>query len=136
MQRAFALNLRVPRDLSIVGFDDTAEAVLVTPALTTLRQPLAEMGRMGVSLLTRLLDNRQLEALHVKLATQLIVRASTAPPRRRRGAAVEAPSLEPRRRSPDAEAPFLADRCSPSHERTQGQRGRGRLRSSLAGGRL
>ncbi len=83
MQAAFARNLRVPDDLSIVGFDDTAEAELVTPALTTLRQPLAEMGRMGVSLLTRLLDSRQLEALHVELETQLIVRRSTGPPRQR-----------------------------------------------------
>jgi LacI family transcriptional regulator len=81
MQSAFARNLRIPSDLSIVGFDDTAEAELVTPALTTLRQPLAEMGRMGVSLLTRLLDNRQVEALHVELETHLIVRASTGPPR-------------------------------------------------------
>ena len=56
MQAAFARGLRVPEDLSIVGFDDTAEAEIVTPALTTVRQPLAEMGRMGVSLLTRLLD--------------------------------------------------------------------------------
>ena len=78
-RRRSARGLRVPEDLSIVGFDDTAEAELVTPALTTVRQPLAEMGRMGVSLLTRLLDNQQLEALHVELATQLIVRDSTAP---------------------------------------------------------
>jgi LacI family transcriptional regulator len=69
-----------PADLSIVGFDDTAEAELVTPALTTVRQPLAEMGRMGVSLLTRLLENGPFEALHVELATQLIVRDSTGPP--------------------------------------------------------
>lgn len=77
MQTALARNLRIPEDLSIVGFDDTAEAELVTPALTTVRQPLAEMGRMGVSLLTRLLDNHQLEAVHVELATELIVRGST-----------------------------------------------------------
>jgi LacI family transcriptional regulator len=81
MQVALARGMRVPEDLSIVGFDDTAEAALFRPALTTVRQPLAEMGRMGVSLLTRLLANRQLEAVHVELATQLIVRDSTAPPR-------------------------------------------------------
>ena len=81
MQTALARNLRVPEDLSIVGFDDTAEAELVTPALTTVRQPLAEMGRMGVSLLTRLLENHQLEAVHVELATELIVRGSTGPRR-------------------------------------------------------
>jgi LacI family transcriptional regulator len=79
MQAALARGLEVPRDLSIVGFDDTAEAELVTPGLTTVRQPLAEMGRMAVSLLTRLLDNQRLEALHVELATRLIVRSSTAP---------------------------------------------------------
>ena len=48
-----------------------------------MRQPLAEMGRMGVSLLTRLLENRQLEAVHVELATRLIVRGSTGSPPRR-----------------------------------------------------
>ena len=42
---------RVPDDLSIVGFDDTEQAAIVTPQLTSVRQPLAEMGRMGVSLL-------------------------------------------------------------------------------------
>ena len=71
----------IPDDLSVVGFDDTAEAEIVTPALTTVRQPLAEMGRMAVSLLTRLLENQRLEALHVELATRLVVRGSTAPPR-------------------------------------------------------
>jgi LacI family transcriptional regulator len=82
MQTAFARNLRVPEDVSIVGFDDTAEAELFRPALTTVRQPLAEMGRMGVSLLTRLLENHQLEAVHVELATRLIVRGSTGSPAR------------------------------------------------------
>ena len=43
--------LRVPEDLSVVGFDDSEQAAIVTPALTTVRQPLAEMGRMAVSLL-------------------------------------------------------------------------------------
>ncbi len=43
--------LRVPEDLSIVGFDDSEQSAIVTPALTTVRQPLAEMGRMAVSLL-------------------------------------------------------------------------------------
>ena len=58
------------------------EAAIVTPALTTIRQPLAEMGRIAVSLLMRLLENQRLEALHVELGTRLVVRDSTAPPRR------------------------------------------------------
>jgi LacI family transcriptional regulator len=72
--------LRVPEDLSVVGFDDSEESAIVTPALTTVRQPLAEMGRMAASLLLRLLENQPLEALNIELATRLVVRDSTAPP--------------------------------------------------------
>jgi LacI family transcriptional regulator len=81
MQTARARGVGIPEDLSIVGFDDLEEAEIVTPALTTIRQPLAEMGRIAVSLLMRLLDNQRLEALHVELGTRLVVRDSTAPPR-------------------------------------------------------
>jgi LacI family transcriptional regulator len=70
--------LRVPDDVSIVGFDDLEEARWGIPPLTTVRQPLAEMGRMAVSLLVRLLDGQRLEALHIELKTRLIVRSSTA----------------------------------------------------------
>jgi LacI family transcriptional regulator len=79
MDAARARGLRIPHDVSIVGFDDTAEAAIVTPTLTTVRQPLAELGRMAVSLLARLLDKQRVEALRVELATRLIVRESTAP---------------------------------------------------------
>ncbi len=82
LHAAAARGLRVPEDLSVVGFDDNEEAHISSPALTTVRQPLAEMGRIGVSLLVRLLEGRRLEALHVELATSLVVRESTAPPRR------------------------------------------------------
>ena len=71
--------LRVPEDLSIVGFDDVEHATIVTPMLTTVRQPLAEMGRTAVSLLMRLMDRHSLETLHVELATRLVVRESSGP---------------------------------------------------------
>src|SRR5207237_966908 len=74
--------LRVPEDVSVVGFDDVDNAAMVTPALTTVRQPLEEMGRMAVSLLTRLIERQPVEALHVELATRLVIRESTAPPPR------------------------------------------------------
>ena len=80
MQAARKRGFTLPRDLSIVGFDDAEHAPLVTPPLTTMRQPLAEMARMAVELLTRLLAGRPLEALKVELGTQLVVRESTAPP--------------------------------------------------------
>ncbi|HEX7084671.1 MAG TPA: LacI family DNA-binding transcriptional regulator [Gaiellaceae bacterium] len=79
-QAARLHGLRVPDDLSIVGFDDLEEAQIVDPQLTTVRQPLAELGRMGASLLMRLIDRQRLDALRVELATKLIVRGSTAPP--------------------------------------------------------
>ncbi|WP_112245072.1 LacI family DNA-binding transcriptional regulator [Kribbella monticola] len=80
MQAAVERGLRIPDDLSIAGFDDIDLSRATSPQLTTVRQPLQEMGRMAVSLLTRLLDRHELEALHVELATELITRASTAPP--------------------------------------------------------
>jgi LacI family transcriptional regulator len=79
IQAARARGLRVPEDLSVVGFDDVEHATIVTPALTTVRQPLAEMGRTAVSLLTRLLERQRFETLHIELATRLVVRDSTAP---------------------------------------------------------
>ncbi|MGH9106069.1 MAG: LacI family DNA-binding transcriptional regulator, partial [Acidimicrobiales bacterium] len=82
LQAARSKGLHVPRDLSVVGFDDTVEAQVAYPQLTTVRQPLEELGRMAVDLLLRLLSGRWVEPLHVELATRLVVRASTAAPAR------------------------------------------------------
>jgi LacI family transcriptional regulator len=76
--------LRIPEDISIIGFDDTLPASLMVPRLTTVRQPLAELGRIAVSLLTRLINKQSVEALRIELHTKLILRESTAPPRRRK----------------------------------------------------
>ncbi len=81
MRVARARGLRLPEDLSVVGFDDSELAEIVVPRLTTVRQPLAEMGRIAVSLLLRLLENQRVDALRIELATKLVVRESTAPPR-------------------------------------------------------
>jgi LacI family transcriptional regulator len=75
--------LRIPEDVSIVGFDDTFQATIVAPQLTTVRQPLAELGRMGVSLLLRLIEGQRVDALRIELATSLVVRESTGPAPRR-----------------------------------------------------
>lgn len=71
--------LRVPQDLSIAGFDDIDVSRATSPMLTTVRQPLQEMGRMAVTMLMRLLDRHTLEAVHVSLGTELVIRDSTAP---------------------------------------------------------
>jgi LacI family transcriptional regulator len=80
LQAARERGLEVPRDLSVVGFDDLSQATIATPALTTVRQPLEELGRLAVSLLLRIIDRQRVEAVRVELATRLIVRESTAPP--------------------------------------------------------
>ncbi len=73
--------LSVPADLSVVGFDDTFQTEIVTPQITSVRQPLAEMGRMGVSLLIRLIEGQRVDVARLELSTTLVVRESTAPPR-------------------------------------------------------
>ena len=80
MQAAAERDLRVPEDLSVVGFDDLDLSRVVVPRLTTVRQPLEEMARLGVELLMRLIERREIHTLHIELATELVVRSSTAPP--------------------------------------------------------
>lgn len=84
LQAARDRGLRVPEDLSIAGFDDIDLSQATDPALTTVRQPLQELGRIAVSQLMRVLDGHQPEALHIELATTLVVRDSTGPAMRRR----------------------------------------------------
>lgn len=74
--------LRVPQDISVVGFDDIALASQFSPPLTTIRQDFSELGRRTVDLLIRQLEGDTITP-HVDLVpTQLIIRESTAPPRR------------------------------------------------------
>jgi LacI family transcriptional regulator len=80
LSAARAHGLRIPEDISIVGFDDTVEAEIAYPPLTTVRQPLKELGRMAVDLLFRLMAGQWSEPLHVELATRLVARASAAAP--------------------------------------------------------
>jgi LacI family transcriptional regulator len=79
LDAAAARGLRVPEDLSVIGFDDIDVSRSTSPKLTTVRQPLQEMGRMAVTSLMRVLDGHEAEALHIELATELVVRNSTGP---------------------------------------------------------
>ena len=78
-QAAAERGLRIPEDLSVTGFDDSEISRMTAPALTTVRQSLDEMGRIAVTMLVRLMDQQALDALHLELATELIVRGSTGP---------------------------------------------------------
>lgn len=78
MQALDEAGRRVPEDVSVVGFDDVSEAAIVRPALTTIRQPLRQMGLLAVKeILSRLDDPGHAHSEH-KIAPELIVRSSTA----------------------------------------------------------
>lgn len=77
LQAARERGLRVPEDLSIAGFDDIDLSRATDPPLTTVRQPLQEMGSIAVTHLMRVLEGHQPEALHIELATTLVAREST-----------------------------------------------------------
>lgn len=72
--------LRVPEDVSVVGFDDIQSAAYSTPSLTTVRQPLFEMGQRGAKILLDRIGNREGDyASEIVMAPELIVRESTGP---------------------------------------------------------
>jgi LacI family transcriptional regulator len=71
--------LRIPQDLSVVGFDDLPVARWVSPPLTTVRQPLAEMGRAAAQMLGELIEGTPLRSRRVELSTELVTRESTGP---------------------------------------------------------
>ncbi|MGX5715904.1 LacI family DNA-binding transcriptional regulator [Arthrobacter sp. MAHUQ-56] len=73
--------LRVPEDISVLGFDDLPEARWASPPLTTVRQPLADMGKVAARTLLRMVQGEAVESPRMELATRLVVRQSTAAPR-------------------------------------------------------
>jgi len=86
VRAAESLGLRVPEDLSVVGFDDSPLASRMRPALTTVRQPVEEKGHAAAAALTALIERTKSGAgkgrtRHIVLPTELVVRDSTAPPR-------------------------------------------------------
>jgi LacI family transcriptional regulator len=74
---AKARGLRVPEDLSVVGFDDSEIASMTSPKLTTMRQPLREMGILALRTALRLAAGERIESAHVELATELVIRESS-----------------------------------------------------------
>jgi Transcriptional regulators len=79
VEAARVRGLRIPEDLSVVGFDDTQIARQSSPPLTTVRQPLREMGAVALRTALRLAAGEKVDFRHVELATELVVRRSTAP---------------------------------------------------------
>jgi DNA-binding LacI/PurR family transcriptional regulator len=78
------VGLRVPQDVSVVGFDDIKEAAFQTPSLTTIRQPLHQMGALAVqTLLRQLRPSNGKDLPQIAVAPELIVRESTGPARKK-----------------------------------------------------
>jgi DNA-binding LacI/PurR family transcriptional regulator len=75
-----ACGLRVPDDISVVGFDDLFIASYTSPPLTTISQPMRQMGRTAMEILLKLFSGSN-SITNIKVQGQLIVRESTAPPR-------------------------------------------------------
>jgi DNA-binding LacI/PurR family transcriptional regulator len=76
-----ASGLRVPDDISLIGFDDLYIAQYIEPALTTIRQPMRQMGRMAMETLLHLLAGSE-SAHSITVPGELIIRDSTAPPKK------------------------------------------------------
>lgn len=77
MDVAREMGLLVPEDLSIVGFDNIPESVLTEPPLTTVSQPIRQMGVVAIEMLIRLISGEIPEVTHVTLPTDLVVRGTT-----------------------------------------------------------
>ncbi|MDO9086966.1 MAG: LacI family DNA-binding transcriptional regulator [Anaerolineaceae bacterium] len=73
--------MRIPDDISIIGYDDIPQASMIRPALTTIRQPLEQMGRIAAQMLFEILRNPDHKHNRVELPTELMVRDSIAKPK-------------------------------------------------------
>lgn len=76
---AYERGIRIPDDLSVIGFDDTVLCGYLSPSLTTVRQPLAQMADQAVRLLSDLSQGNRPAMTRIELATTLVERGSTAP---------------------------------------------------------
>jgi LacI family xylobiose transport system transcriptional regulator len=82
-EAARELDVRIPEDLSVVGYDDLPAARWVGPPLTTIHQPLAEMAETAARMAITLSRGVEPVSRRLDLATSLVIRQSTAPPRPR-----------------------------------------------------
>jgi LacI family transcriptional regulator len=81
-QALYQRNIRIPDAMSVIGFDDVMYAAQMSPPLTTIRQPLVEMGKMAANMLLQLVEGQTSIPSHVELSTSLVIRSSCAEPRR------------------------------------------------------
>ena len=80
MQEFKDAGLKIPHDISIVGFDDIAFATLSEPPLSTVCSPRVEIGRRAIEALLTTIERPNQSGVEVHIPTYLIKRKSTAPP--------------------------------------------------------
>jgi LacI family transcriptional regulator len=73
--------LRIPEDVSVLGFDDIPQAAHAHPGLTTIRQPLEQMGQLATRMLLKKIENPDFSGERIELQTTLVIRESCQPPR-------------------------------------------------------
>ena len=73
--------LRVPEDISVVGFDDIQSAAFHNPSLTTIRQPLHKMGTIAARVLLQRVRGEDSVPHMLSVLPELVIRESTCPPR-------------------------------------------------------
>jgi len=71
---------KIPDEISVIGFDDVRFSNLMCPALTTIRQPLFEMGRLATNMLLQQIRGKPLDSTRVELTTSLVIRESCTAP--------------------------------------------------------
>ncbi|HEX2906919.1 MAG TPA: substrate-binding domain-containing protein [Phototrophicaceae bacterium] len=82
IRAAVQAGLTIGRELSVTGFDDIPMAANITPALTTVRQPLKHMGQLAFECIAALIQGQPLATHHIQLPAELMVRQSTGPAKR------------------------------------------------------
>ena len=80
LEKAKELGVKIPKQLSVVGFDDYVQAASSEPPLTTIRQPFYDIGRTGVEALESIIRDPKHKPRQILIRPELVVRKSTAPP--------------------------------------------------------
>jgi len=106
--------LEIPRDVSVIGFDDIAFAALAEPPLTTICLPRAELGRRAVEALMTNIEHPERRGVQVNIPTYLITRASTGP--------AAAPAATQRAAKHEPKAGKSAKRAAPARDRNRARR--------------
>ena len=105
MRAARELGLRIPEDLSIVGYDDLPVTEWIGPPLTTIHQPLQEMAATATRMVLALARGEVPANPRIELGTELVIRESTAPPAIVLMAQFDLPLAELERYRPDVPEP-------------------------------